>query len=135
MAFGIFFAESEIILIPLPLQVKAKYFVAFLILFSAISSLQERSGISHIAHLGGLLFGYLFVKFVPRRGFSFELSEGYFVIRNSFHRLKRRFAARRFQIYMRKHTQDPKDHFDEGGNFPPPDDKDKKNGEPGGWVN
>src|SRR5262249_51268001 len=30
MAFGLFFPENEIIMIPLPIQVKAKYFVAIL---------------------------------------------------------------------------------------------------------
>ena len=41
-----------------------------------------------------------------------------------------------FQVYMRKHNQDPSDYFDEYGNFRPPDDKDKKNGgSKGGWVN
>jgi len=135
MAFGIFFAENEIILIPLPLQVKAKYFVAFLILFSAISSMQESNGVAHIAHLGGLLFGYAFVKFVPARGFSFELSEGVFVTRNFFQRLKRRRASKRFQVYMSK-QQDPKDHIDKPVDVNPPEDITKKNGGgPSGWVN
>lgn len=136
MAFGIFFAENEIILIPLPIQVKAKYFVAILIVVTLAFSLQESNGVAEIAHLGGLVFGFLFVKFMPARGLGFELSESYFVVRNFFHRWKRRRASKKFQVYMRKHNQDPKDYFDEYGNFRPPDEKDKKNGgSKGGWVN
>ncbi|HYL93659.1 MAG TPA: rhomboid family intramembrane serine protease [Alphaproteobacteria bacterium] len=131
MAFGILFAESEIILIPLPMQIKAKYLVAILIVVTLVFSLQERRGIADIAHLGGLLFGYFFVKFVPRRGLSFKLSESYYVIRNSFHKVKRRLAARKFEVYMRdmeKRSQSP----EEQAPLHPPDDK--RNG-PGGWVN
>jgi hypothetical protein len=36
---------------------------------------------------------------------------------------------------MRKHEKDPKQYFDEYGNFKPPDDKDKKDKGGSGWVN
>jgi hypothetical protein len=36
---------------------------------------------------------------------------------------------------MRKHNEDPKQYFDEYGNFRPPDESDKKDRGPGGWVN
>jgi hypothetical protein len=37
---------------------------------------------------------------------------------------------------MKKHGHDPKEYFDEYGNFRPPDERDKKNGgSKGGWVN
>ena len=139
MAFGIFFADSEIIMIPLPLAVKAKYFVAFLILFSAISSLQERSGVAHLAHLGGLMFGYLFVKLVPRRGMGFEMSEGLYAGRNFYHRWKRRRAAKKFQVYMRDQGRDTTSYMDEKGNFLSPNEpNDKKSGDKkdrDDWVN
>jgi membrane associated rhomboid family serine protease len=131
MAFGIFFAESEIMMIPLPLLIKAKYFIAILIVIELVMSLQEHDGVAHIAHLGGLAFGYLFVKFVPRRGFGFEMSEGLFSLRNFYHKFKRRQASRKFQVYMRKQGQNPQDSPDDS-KFPPPDDK--KDGR-GGWVN
>ncbi|SRR5258708_5861339 len=139
MAFGIFFADSEIIMIPLPLAVKAKYFVAFLILFSAISSFQERSGVAHLAHLGGLIFGYLFVKFIPRQGMGFEMSEGFYAGRNFYHRWKRRRASKKFQVYMREQGRDTKDFMDDKGNFLSPNDaNDKKTDDKkdrGDWVN
>ena len=95
-----------------------------------------RSPESIFDHLSGLLFGYLYVKFVPRRGLLFSASEASYGISNRYHRWKRRRAGRKFQVYMKKHNQDAKDYFDEYGNFRPPDDKDKKNGgSTGGWVN
>src|SRR5581483_1950972 len=87
------------------------------------------SGIAYFAHLGGALFGYLYLKFLPRRGLSYATSEKYFGIRNSYYRWKRRRAARKFEVYMRNH--DRADYFDEHGNYRGPETKvpDKKNGE------
>ena len=92
-------------------------------------------GTANIAHLGGLLFGYLYLKFVPRRGLTFAFSESFFGLRNSYHRWKRRQAAKKFEVYMRKHEKEPRKYFDEYGNFKPPDDGEKKDGGKGGWVN
>jgi hypothetical protein len=93
-----------------------------------------QGGIAVFAHLGGLLFGFLFVKFLPSRGLSYAASERYFGVRNSYYRWKRRRAARKFEVYMRGH--DRKVTFDEHGNYVPPDDNDKTNGgSKSGWVN
>ena len=85
--------------------------------------IQAQGGIAVFAHLGGLLFGYLWVKFLPSRGLSYAASERYFGVRNSYYRWKRRRAARKFEVYMRDH--DRKVTFDEHGNYVPPDDNDK----------
>lgn len=129
MAFAMFFPESEIIMIPLPVGIKAKYLIAILIVVTVLFSMQESSGVAHIAHLGGLVFGYLFVKFVPRRGMSFAVSERSFSLRNAYHRWKRKRAAKKFQVYMSKQERDPKRFY------PEDPDKDKKDGDSGGWVN
>jgi len=139
MAFGMIYGEREIMLFPIPFSIKAKYFVmgiAFIALASAISAAAPGKGeaIAYFAHLGGLLFGFIYVKFLPKQGLAFGASEQYFGIRNSYYRWKRRRAARKFEVYMRKH--DRKVTFDEHGNYIPPDDPDKKNGgTKSGWVN
>jgi membrane associated rhomboid family serine protease len=133
VAFGLLFGEQEIFMFPLPVAIKAKYMVAILILIALAGAMGDVGGTNNIAHLGGALFGYLYLKFLPRRGLLFGVSEGYYGVRNSYHRWKRRRAARKFQVYMRKHQHDPKEYFDEYGNFRPPDDPDKK--DRGGWVN
>ena len=39
-------------------------------------------------------------------------------MKNSYYRSKRRRAAKKFEVYMRKHDRDV--HFDEHGNYIPP---------------
>jgi membrane associated rhomboid family serine protease len=133
MAVAMLFGNQEVFMFPLPIAIRLKYLVGILAFISFVSALGGGGG-GAVAQLTGLLFGYLYIKFVPRRGFSYALSEGYYGMNNSYHRWKRRRAARKFQVYMRKHEHDPKQYFDEYGNFKPPDDK-KKDGGPGGWVN
>lgn len=135
LAFGWFFGEQEVFMFPLPFRMKAKYMVGLLIVIALAGALGDRGNTANIAHLGGLLFAFLYLKFLPRRGFAFAFSEGFYGVRNSYHRWKRRRAARKFQVYMRKHNTDPKQYFDEYGNFRPPEDIDKKDGGKGGWVN
>ncbi|HZQ67982.1 MAG TPA: rhomboid family intramembrane serine protease [Terriglobales bacterium] len=139
MAFGMIYGDREIMLFPIPFSIKAKYFVmgiAFIALVSAIGAAAPGRGeaIAYFAHLGGLLFGFIYVKFLPKRGLAFGASEQYFGIRNSYYRWKRRRAARKFEVYMRKHNRNVS--FDEHGNYIPPDDPDKKNGgTKSGWIN
>jgi len=146
LAFGILHAESEIMLFPIPFLIKAKYFVMGLIFIEVILTLsashQPGASVAYMAHLGGLLFGYIWLKFVPRRGFGYATSERVFGIRNSYYRWKRKRAARKFEVYMRKHDDrgdyKHEDYFDEYGNFRDPNERDpgKKNGDSRGpWVN
>ena len=145
LAFGILHGDSEVMLFPLPFLIKAKYFVIGIIglaLYGALSSAHSLGqSTAYMAHLGGLLFGYLFLKFVPRRGFAFATSERYYSMRNAYYRWKRRRTARKFEVYMRKHDSSGYKHdeyFDEEGNFKDPSASagGKKNGEGrSGWVN
>jgi membrane associated rhomboid family serine protease len=133
-AFGLLYGDREIFMFPLPFIMKAKYMVLIMVFLVVIATFQPSQGIANFAHLGGLLFGFLYVKFVPRRGLTFGASEQYFNLRNSYYRWKRRRAARKFEVYMSKH--DRKVTFDEHGNYVPPDDLDKKNGgSKSGWIN
>ena len=137
MAFGLVFGENEIMMIPFPFLIKAKYFVLILIVVTVAFAIGGGGGTAYLAHLGGLFFGYLYVKFAPGRGMSgrFSLSEWWFGLHNSYYRWRRRRAARKFEVYMRKHDRDV--HFDEQGNYIPPDDDPRKGngGSKSGWVN
>jgi len=135
IAFGMVFGENEIFMIPFPVAIKAKYFVAILIVVELVLALSGGGNVAYVAHLGGLFFGFVYVRWVPRRGFAnFRFSESYYGLRNSYYRWKRRRAARKFEVYMRKHDRTVS--FDEHGNYIPPDDADKKNGgSKSGWVN
>jgi len=145
LAFGILHGDSQVMLFPLPFLIKAKYFVIGIIalaIYGALSSAHSLGqSTAYMAHLGGLLFGYIFLKFGPRRGFGYATSERYYGLRNSYYRWKRRRAARKFEVYMRKHDREDykhDDYFDEYGNFKDPTTPrgDKKNGDSrSGWVN
>jgi membrane associated rhomboid family serine protease len=141
MAFGVLYGDREIMLFPIPISIRAKYFVAgvaFITLVEAISAsgAGRGSNVAYFAHLGGLLFGFLYIKFLPRRGLTLGASERYFSVRNSYYRWKRRRAARKFEVFMRKQNRPLSGTFDEHGNYIPPDDIDKKNGgSKSGWVN
>lgn len=134
MATGMLFGNQEVYLFPLPISIRLKYLVGILAFIAFVTALRTPG--AALAELSGLLIGYIYVKFVPRRGLLFAFSETSYSFRNRYHRWQRRRAGRKFQVYMKKHGQDPKDYFDEYGNFRPPDDKDKGNGgSKGGWVN
>ena len=52
------------------------------------------------------LTAWLFMQFAPVRGLRFAASEGWYSIRNSYYRAKRRRAAKKFTVYMRKQGKD-----------------------------
>jgi hypothetical protein len=63
LAFAMFWPDAQLFVFPLPMPVKAKWLVIFLAamnLFSAV--LGARDGVAHLAHLGGFLFGYIFLR-------------------------------------------------------------------------
>src|SRR5437773_922354 len=135
MPCGMRYCDRKIIMFPLPFMMKAKYMVAIMIFLVIIATFQPSpGGIANFAHLGGLLFGFLYIKFLPKRGLTLGISERYFSLRNAYYRWKRRRAARKFEVYMREHNRTVE--FDEHGNYIPPDDLNKKNGgSKSGWVN
>ncbi len=136
IAFGILFAESEIMMIPFPFTIKGKYFVGILIVVTLVLAMSGGGSVAYVAHLGGLLFGWLYVRRGPKPALvNANFSERYYGIRNSYYRWKRRRAAKKFEVYMRQHDRDV--HFDEHGNYVPPDDDQRKGngGGKSGWVN
>ena len=136
IAFGMLFGESEILLIPFPFALKAKYFIGILIVVELALSMSGGGNVAYVAHLGGLLFGWLYVRRGPKPALvNVGFAERYYGIRNSYYRWKRRRAAKKFEVYMSKH--DRQVHFDEHGNYIPPDDDPGKGngGGKSGWVN
>ena len=67
LAFGMLFPEQRLFIFPLPVPIKAKWFVliyAGLELFMALQS--SGDGVAHFAHLGGMLFGFLLIRYWRR---------------------------------------------------------------------
>jgi len=68
VAFGMLFPESKLMLIFLPIPIKAKYFIPGIIaldLFSAITgqSIFSPSNTAYVAHIGGAITGFLLMWF------------------------------------------------------------------------
>jgi rhomboid family protein len=62
-AYGILFPERTILLY-FVIPIKAKYFVILMGLLAFWSSLTATgSGVAHVAHLGGMLFGWLYLRY------------------------------------------------------------------------
>ena len=118
IAFGVLYGDLEFMMFPLPMMIKAKYLVGVYLLI-ALAMLFSAQRFFAFAQLGGALFGYIYIKMAPRRGFAFAGSERFFGLRNSYYRWKRRRAARKFEVYMRKQNRDV--HFDKDGRYIDPD--------------
>jgi membrane associated rhomboid family serine protease len=62
LAFGMIFPDRLIFMIPIPIPIKAKYFVSFYILLEIIS-VGNVDGVAHMAHLGGAFAGLLYILY------------------------------------------------------------------------
>jgi membrane associated rhomboid family serine protease len=105
--------------------------VAIYILIAVAILLKDDDEFGALLQLSGALCGYLYVRFAPRRGLAFGVSEQYYGLRNAYYRAKRRRAARKFEVYMGK--QGRKVHFDKDGRFVDPDEKRDPNDKR--WMN
>jgi len=64
LAFGILFPNTQLMIIFPPIPIKAKYFVLIYgVLELVLAFAQPGSNIAHFAHLGGMLFGYLLIRY------------------------------------------------------------------------
>lgn len=64
LGFGMLFPNVKLMLMFIPVPIKAKYFVmgyGAIELFSGLANMQG-DNIAHFAHLGGMLFGYVMIK-------------------------------------------------------------------------
>lgn len=64
LAFGMLFPNTELMMIFLPVPIKAKYFVigyGAIELYQGIAN-NPADNVAHFAHLGGMLFGFILIK-------------------------------------------------------------------------
>jgi rhomboid-like protein len=73
IAFAMLFPNTELMLIFLPIPVKAKYFVPFLVIAELVLSQANFEGdnVAHYAHLGGALIGFIMVRIWQRNRNNF----------------------------------------------------------------
>ena len=68
-AFGYLFQNTEMMIIPIPIPIKAKWAVLGIIAIDVFSGIAGRPGdnVAHFAHIGGALTGFLIVYFQSRK--------------------------------------------------------------------
>lgn len=99
MAFGMLFPDRTVYYFFFP--IKAKYLVlisgaiAFMMSFAGSSS-----GVSHVAHLGGMLFGFAYLKTKYRN--TFDVVD---YVRKAYKDWKLARARKKFQVYMSKNRR------------------------------
>jgi len=98
LAFGVLHPETTILFLFL-FPIQAKYFVMIYGAMALLGSLNINSGVSNVAHLGGMIFGLLYLKVRFPKLDLYELRRWY---RN--YKLQR--AKKKFQVYMRKRGSD-----------------------------
>jgi membrane associated rhomboid family serine protease len=98
LAAAILFPDRQIWLIPFPVQIPMRIYVAGAIAIEFFSTLGTGGdNVSHVTHLAGALVGYLYL----RRGLFLYRA------RNEYLDWKRRRAKRKFEVYMRDHKDEP----------------------------
>ncbi len=97
LAFGLLYPDRTL-LFSFLFPIKAKYFVMILGAIAFLSSFSVNGGLSNVAHLGGMLFGYAYLKM------QFQAPNLAF-IGQSYRDWKLQRAKKKFQVYMRKHDR------------------------------
>jgi membrane associated rhomboid family serine protease len=83
------------------IPIKMKYFVMIIGAIAFFNSFNPASPVSDIAHLGGMLFGYVFLKLPRMRGV-----DPIGAMRESYRVWKLERAKKKFEVYMRKKGSD-----------------------------
>lgn len=101
LAFGVLYPDRTIwfnFLFP----IKAKYFVMIIGAVAFLSSFgASEGGVSHVAHLGGMIFGYLYLKHGLGRSLGGNLNLAG-SLRQRYQQWKIERAKKKFQVYLRK---------------------------------
>ena len=65
LAFGMLFPNTLLFMIFIPVPIKAKYFVMLYGLLELYQGISNNPGdnVAHFAHLGGMLFGFILIKY------------------------------------------------------------------------
>lgn len=69
LAFGMMFPDERMFVFPLPVPIRAKFFVigyAVIELLSALGNSGDK--VAHFAHLGGMIFGFLLIMYWRKNG-------------------------------------------------------------------
>jgi len=89
LAYALYFPDRPLYMFPIPIPIAAKYFVMILGGIALLSSMSaSQGGVANVAHLGGLVFGYLHLRVWRARPLA-EVKYRYF--KWKMNRVRRRF--------------------------------------------
>ena len=95
VAFGVCY-PNQTVLMNFLFPIKAKYLVMIYAAIELLLTFGPNTGVSTVAHLGGMAFGYLYLK---GRLPKFAMPD----LAGSYRQWKLQRAKRKFQVYMKKH--------------------------------
>ena len=100
LAFGMIFPEERIFIFPLPIPIKAKWFVALYAGIELFSAMAGTGGnVAHLAHLGGMVFGFFMIRYWrkhPSSGYGRAGGEAFFDnLRNAWERRTKRSVSKK----------------------------------------
>jgi len=99
LAFGMIFPNERLFIIPIPFPIKAKWLIIGYILIELFAAMGQSDGVAHMAHLGGMLFGFLLIRYWqkhPDGSQRFGRSYG----QEFFDNLKRKYDSRQQRSRM-----------------------------------
>ncbi len=108
LAFGMLFPDQTV-LIGFLFPIKAKYMVMIFGAIAFLASFQPGSTVSNLAHLGGMIFGFIYIKtqFGSRRARSLGSKGGFnWDLSGRWREYKLQRARSKFKVYMKKHGSD-----------------------------
>jgi len=131
LAFARFHGEEEL-RIYFVIPIKAKFLAAIYVLFYLATTLIGGDRFQAMTAVCVALSAYLYLTFAPQRGVRFAGSERWYSLRNAYYRAKRKNAAKKFAVYMKK--QGKETNIDTSGRYVDPsgvprDPNDKR------WMN
>ncbi len=102
LAFGMLF-PNQTVLMSFLFPIKAKYMVMIFGGIAFLSSFQTGSTVSNLAHLGGMIFGFVYIRtqFRPRAGSGFRLD-----LKQRWKEYRLQRARKKFKVYLKKHGSD-----------------------------
>jgi membrane associated rhomboid family serine protease len=103
-------------------RARAKYIAAGFLLFYLVIDFFTGRRFDALNTICNCIFAWIFLEMAPQRGLKYGVSEGFFGLRNRYYRAKRRRAAKKFQVYMRKQGKDV--NIDASGRYIGLDDED-----------
>lgn len=63
LAFGMLYPNEKMFIIPIPVPIKAKWFVIGYAAIELFEGFHSSDGVAHFAHLGGMLFGIILILY------------------------------------------------------------------------